>query len=315
VRILRVLLALLCFLGAAHAQTLGAALSVSSSGALEPELQLRGLALEGVTFDLRAALPLGGAPSGGVAARTRTSFGPLGTVALIGRADASVAGAFDLGVSATGALAQWGFDGALEVFNRNPGAFAPLGAFDLAARPFLEPATLAGGAFDLTVGLTRRVTRTTLLELRPTAYLTGMGAGGRLEGVLQLRRLIGNDTGAALLLTAVAPEGGTFGAAGFEYRLSRAGFPPASAALLLGVDETGVRPGLRAAVSGEAQGLRYRAALSAEPYRTDAPPYRATVSVNAALGGGSAALELGAAPGNPFGVPPLLLRATYTFDL
>lgn len=312
-RALGVLVALLCLLGAARAQTLGGALSVASTGALEPELQLRDLALEGVTLDLRAALPVGGAPSGGALARTRTSFGPLGTVALIGRADASAAGAFDFGVSATGALAQWGFDGALGVFNRNPGAFAPFGAFDLAARPFLAPTGGVGAL--LTVGLTRRVTRTTLLELKPTAYLAAAGAGGRLEGALQLRRLVANDTGAVILLAAAPPEGGTFGAAGFEYRLSRAGLPPLSAALLVGVGEAGVRPGLRAAVSGEARGLRYRAALSAEPYRTEAPPYRAAVGVNAALGGGTAGLELGAAPGNPFGVPPLLLRATYAFDL
>lgn len=314
-----VLLALFVLLGTlagvGRAQTLGAALNYA--GGLEPELQLRDLNVGRFGIDLRAAAPLTGAFEGGAAARFRTSFGPLGTVALTGRADLSAAGAFDLGVSGSGALAQFGFDGAVTLANRNPGAFAPMSAYDLTARPFLRPVPLAQGVgAHLTVALTRRVGRTALLEVRPTLlYLSGVGVGGRLESTLQLRRLIGTDNGAVLLLAARAPEGAGFGAAGFEYRLSRAGLPPASAAVLIGVGENGPRPGLRASVSGEARGLLYRASLSAEPYRTDAPPYRGAVGVSTTIGGGTAGLELGAAPPNPFGVPPLLLRATYAFSL
>ena len=114
-------LATLCW-SVAGAQTLGFALSYE--GGLEPEVQLRDLDAGSVGLGLRLADGIEGPLEAGVNARFRSSFGPLGTLAVNGRADADVTGAFDLGLNGSGALGATGLDARLDVFNRNPGAFA-----------------------------------------------------------------------------------------------------------------------------------------------------------------------------------------------
>ena len=129
---------------------------------------------------------------------------------------------------------------------------------------------------------------------------------------LQLRRLVDNDSGALLLLANTGPgDGRTFAAAGAEYGLNRRGLPALTGALLFGSGGEGVRPGLRAAATGELSRFSYRAELSAEPYRRDAPPYRGNAALATALGPGVLGLEFGAAPNNGFGIPPLLFRSSY----
>ena len=305
----------LALVGVGCAQTFGVAVSYQGAQ-LEPEVQFRDLAAGNVTFDLRAAGGLMGPPEFGAVGRFRTSFGPLGTVSAAAHADVDLAGAFDLGLDGSGALAATGLDAEVNVFNRNPGAFAPTAAYALGNRPFLPVSTLEPGVgLHLRVGATQRLGRTLLLEATPElTYLSGGGVGAGLDLRLQFRRLIESDNGVALLEGSSGPGAGRgFFAGGAEYQLNRRGLPSLTAALLLGSGPSGFAPGVRASASGEVARFSYRAELSAEPYRATAPPDRANVAVGTALGPGALGLELGAALANDFGVPPVLLRGSYAF--
>ena len=298
------------------AQTFGVALSYEGEDALEPEIQLRDLDLGRASLDLRVADGLTGPLELGAAARFRSSFGPLGTVSALGRADVDTVGGFELSADASGALASTGLDASLNVFNRNPGAFAPTAAYSLGSRPFF-PVTDENtdvGAY-LAVGATQRLGRTLLLEATPAlSYQSGLGFGVGLNARLQLRRLIDSDNGVALLEAHTGPGAGrAFVAGGAEYQLNRRGLPSLTGALLLGRGEAGVRPGFRGSASGEVARFSYRAELAAEPYRTTAPPYRANLALGTELGPGVAGLELGAALANGFGVAPFLLRGSYAY--
>lgn len=306
---------MLALVGGGCAQTFGVALSYKGAQ-LEPELQLRDLAAGNVTFDLRAAGGLAGPLEFGAVGRFRSSFGPLGTVSAAAHANIDLAGAFDLGLDGSGALAATGLDAAVNVFNRNPGAFAPTAAYALQSRPFLPVGTLEPGVgAHLRVGATQRLGRTLLLEAAPElTYLSGTGVGAGLDLRLQFRRLIESDNGVALLEGSSGPGAGReFFAGGAEYQLNRRGLPSLTAALLLGSGPAGFAPGVRASASGEVARFSYRAELAAEPYRATAPPYRANVAFGTALGPGALGLELGAALANDFGVPPVLLRGSYAF--
>ena len=305
----------LCLGAAAGAQTVGLALSYS--GALEPEAQLRDLKTGPAVFDLRLAGGVREPLEGGAAARWRSLFGPLGTAAVSGHADASTAGAFDLGVNGSGALAATGLDASLSVFNRNPGAFAPTAAYALESRPFFRPLVPGGASVGahLELEATQRLGRTLVLEATPTlSYLAGTGIGAGFVGRLQLRRLVESDNGVALLEAGTGPgTGRSFIAGGVEYQLNRRGLPSLTGALLLGGGDAGLWPGLRAGAAGELSRFSYRAELAAEPYRPTAPPYRANLALGTALGPGALGLELGAALENAFGVPPVLIRSSYAF--
>ncbi len=304
-------------LGSSFAQTFGVAFSYE--GALEPEIQLRDLDLGRATLDLRVADGLTGPLEVGAAVRFRSSFGPLGTVSALGRADADTVGGFELSADASGALASTGLDASLNVFNRNPGAFAPTAAYTLGSRPFFP--VLAGNREDtgvgayFGVGATQRLGRTLLLEATPAlSYQSGLGFGVGIDTRLQLRRLIDSDNGVLLLEAHTGPgDGRAFVAGGAEYQLNRRGLPSLTGALLLGSSEAGLRPGFRGSASGEVSSFSYRAELAAEPYRTTAPPYRANLALGTELGPGVVGLELGAALANDFGVEPFLLRGSYAY--
>ena len=307
--------AALALVGGGCAQTFGVALSYQGEQ-LEPELQLRELPVGSVLLDFRLANGLAGPLELGAAGRFRTSFGPLGTVSAAAGVDVNTAGAFDASLDGSGALAATGLDAAVNVFNRNPGAFSPTAAYALQSRPFLPVGTLEPGVgAHLRVGATQRLGRTLLLEAAPElTYLSGTGVGAGLELRLQFRRLIESDNGVALLEGSSGPGAGRgFFAGGAEYQLNRRGLPSLTAALLLGSGPSGFAPGVRASASGEVARFSYRAEVAAEPYRATAPPYRANVAVGTALGPGALGLELGAALANDFGVPPVLLRGSYAF--
>lgn len=301
----------MAFPGTAAAQTVGFALSYD--GALEPEVQVRDLRTGPVTLDLRLAGGVAGPLELGAAARSRTSFGPLGTLALAGRADADTQGGFDLYLGGSGALGPTGLDASLGVFNRNPGAFAPTTAYAPPSRPFFVGGAPTGATgFRLGVEATQRLGRTLVLEAAPSLdLLPGAGVGAALAGRLQFRRVAGNDNAVALLEARTAPAGRSFVAAGVEYQLNRRDLPAFTGALLLGYSDAGVRPGLQVSASGDLEHAAYRAELAAEPYRRSAPPYRANLALAAPLGPGALGLELGAALANDFGVPPALVRGSY----
>lgn len=299
------------FLGTAAAQTVG--FTLSYDGALEPEVQLRSLEVGPATLDLRLAGGAAGPLEVGAAAQSRSSFGPLGTTLLGGRADADTQGGFDLNLSGSGALGPTGLKASLSLFNRNPGAFAPTAAYARSSRPFFESSALIGATgFHLEVGATQRLGRTLILEAAPSLdYLTGTGVGAALESRLQFRRVSENDNAVALLEARTAPAGHALVAAGMEYQLNRRGLPTLTGALLLGYSDAGVRPGVQASASGDLERVAYRAEVAAEPYRRNAPPYRANLALVTPLGPGALGLEFGAALANDFGVPPALIRGSY----
>lgn len=299
------------FPGTAAAQTVGFALSYD--GALEPEVQLRSLEVGPAMIDLRLAGGTAGPLELGAAAQSRSSFGPLGTTLLSGRADADTQGGFDLNLSGSGALGPTGLEASLSLFNRNPGAFAPTAAYARSSRPFFPGTALATATgLQLEVGVTQRLTRTLILGASPSlSYLTSTGVGAGLESRLQLRRVAGSDNAVALLSAASGPSGRGFVAGGAEYQLNRRDLPTLTGALLLGYSDAGVRPGVQAGASGELGRVAYRAELAAEPYRRNAPPYRANLALATPLGPGALGLEFGAALANDFGVPPALVRGSY----
>jgi hypothetical protein len=305
----------LSLMGGAAAQTFGIALSAlpGDTFSLEPELQVRDLELSPVTLDLRLAKSLPGEFEFGLAGRFRSSFGPLGTVAVGAQADLDTAGGFDIGVTGSGALASTGLDASLSVFNRNPGTFSAPNAYT-PPRPFFDPSSLgAGVGTHLALGVTQRLGRTVILEALPTvSYLSGTGLGAGLEARLQFRRLVGRDNGVLLLAASTGPGSSRdFVAAGAEYQLNRRGLPSLSTALLLGRGSAGLLPGVRLNALGELSAFSYRAELAAEPYRPDTLPYRGSVALGTDLGEGALGIELGAALANPYVVPPLMLRASY----
>lgn len=305
----------LALVGSGSAQTFGIAFSYRDAR-LEPEVQLRDLPAGSILFDLRAAGGLTGPFEFGGVGRFRSSFGPLGTVSAAAHLDADTAGAFDIGVDGSGALAATGLDADLTIFNRNPGAFSPTAAYALGDRPFFPVTALDPGVgLHLRVGATQRLGRTLLLEATPeVTYLAGTGVGAGLDLRLQFRRLIDSDNGVALLEGSTGPGAGRgFLAGGAEYQLNRRGLPSITAALLLGSSPLGILPGFRGTASGEVARFSYRAELAAEPYRATAPPYRANVALGTSLGPGALGLEFGAALANDFSVPPVLLRGSYAY--
>ncbi len=299
----------------ADAQTFGISLSAlpGQGATFEPEVQLRDLELGSTTFDLRLAKSLPGPLELGTVGRFRSSFGPLGTVAVSAQADVDLAGGFDVGVVGSGALASTGLDASLSVFNRNPGTFSAARAYT-PARPFFAPATLGSGAgVYLSLGATQRLSRTIILEATPAlSYLSGTGFGVGIDTRVQFRRLIDQDNIVALLSGHSGPgsERG-FIAGGLEYQLNRRGLPSLSAAALLGQGAGGLRPGFIANASGELGRFSYRAILAAEAYRNDTLPYRTSLALGTELGSGAFGLELGASLANLYGIAPLMLRASY----
>jgi hypothetical protein len=105
-----------------------------------------------------------------------------------------------------------------------------------------------------------------------------------------------------------------FFVAGAEYQLNRRGLPSLTGALLLGGGDAGLWPGLRATAAGELSWFSYRAEVAAEPYRRDALPTAPTSRSVPPSAGGGGGLEVGAAPANDFGVPPVVIRSLYAFQ-
>ncbi len=326
------LLALFPFGGA---QTLRLGL-VGSGGAfgLEPGLVLRDLAVEGLELDVRAAVGRTGALEFGVRARSSTSFGPVGNLELRGAAQVDTEGALELSAAGEGTVASVAARFGLSVFNANPGRFEPLnafgyevgsgdftsGGFGLTRPPVKETAGARTWGVFGRLGATYRLDRKTLLELDPSLLYVREGLGVGLQGAVQVRRLRGRDDGAARVLAfldggAGAGLGGSYGAAGFEYRHNPPTGPLLRGSLWLGGGERGVRPGARLELlqSGLNTGLRYTIELAAEPYRTDVPPYRLGASLQTPAGPGAFTLNLlgGAGVSAPYPAPRFVLGASY----
>ena len=321
-----VLTALLALFPVGTAQTLRLGL-VGSGGAfgLEPSLVVRDLSVGGLGLELRAARGRTGALELGLGMGSKTSFGPIGTVALRGMLQLDTTGAFEGTVAGDGAVASVAARFGLSVFNVNPGRFEAVNAFGYEVGTG-DAVVDSYGAFGATSGLSRppvagaspswgvfghlgasyRLNRRTVLELDPSLLYVRGGVGASLQGAVQVRRLRGRDDGAVRVATlldagAEAGLGGSYGAAGFEYRYNPPTGPLLRGSLWLGAGSRGVGPGAR--VEGVQNGLdstlRYGLALAAEPYRTDAPPYRLEASLQTAAGPGTLNLRLLGAAGAP----------------
>ena len=327
-------------LSCSHAQTLRAGLVGLGGGAfgLEPGLVLRDLDVGGLELDFRAAVGRTGNVEFGVGARSKTSFGPVGSVELRGSVQLGTAGAFEGTVAGDGAIASVAARFGLSVFNVNPGRFEPtsaygydfgdfggldgFGSFGGVGRP--PAAALTGeerwGVFGH-LGATYRLSRNAVLELDPSFLYVPKGVGVGLGGAVQLRRLRGRDDGAARVLAhldagADAGLGGSYGAAGFEYRHNPATGPLLRGSLWLGAGDRGAAPGARLELlGGGAAGARYGLELAAEPYRTDLPPYRAEAFLQTPAGPGALHLTFLGAAGVPASYPaPRFTLGTF-YDL
>ena len=309
---------ILCLLlspfAAAQTYTLG---GNTSSAGLEPDLRIGDIRAGGLRFGVRAAGDLEAERfEGGANTRFNTSLGPLGNVALTGRADADTAGAFAASVRGSGVLGPVGARLRLDAFNANPGRFAPETLFE-DERPFLLGApSQEAFAAQFGVGLTYRLSRTKILTLDPDLLYSwedegGLGVRGR--GTVELRRLRGRDNGTVLAEGYLEPgTGAGYGAAGFTYALNRRSLPTLRGTLLVGAGSEGLLPGARFFVQKRGS-LDYSLTLAAEPYRTDIPRVRAEASLAGALGSGTLRTTLLAAPTEDFNVPLFTLRSAYQF--
>ena len=298
----------------AAAQTLTVGGNVSSLG-LEPEVRLEGVKAEGLTFGARAAFDLGSETLElGANARFNTSLGPLGNVAVMGRADANTAGAFAASVRGSGVLGSIGARVRLAAFNTNPGRFVPE---DLLGdeRPFLlgtPQERLFAAQFGL--GLTYRLSRTSILNVDPDLLYANGGFGVRGTATLELRRLRNRDDGVLLAEGYLKPGGPAgYGAVGFTYALNARRAPLIRGSLLVGAGSEGLYPGARFSLQTRGE-IDYTLSLAAEPYRADLPKLRAEVSASGALGAGDLRTVLLTAPLEDFGAPLFVLRSAYELE-
>ncbi len=335
-----ILTTLLALLPVGAAQTLRVGFT-GSGGAfgLEPSLVVRDLSAGRLGLELRAARGRTGALEFGLGVGSKTSFGPVGTVALRGILQLDTTGAFEGTVAGDGAVASVAARFGLSVFNVNPGRFGALnalgyevghgdavvdgygafGAISGLSRPPVAGASPSWGVFGH-LGASYRLNRRTVLELDPSLLYVRGGVGVGLQGAVQVRRLRGRDDGAVRVATllnagAEAGLGGSYGAAGFEYRYNPPTGPLLRGSLWLGAGSRGVGPGARVeGVQNELNAtLRYGLALAAEPYRTDAPPYRLEASLQSAAGPGTLNLRLLGAAGAPasYPAPRFVIHAFY----
>ncbi len=306
----------LCPLAAAQTYTVGA--NASSAG-FEPDVRIEGIRAGGLRFGVRVAGDSeAGRFEGGASTRFSTSLGPLGNVAVTGRANADTAGAFAASVRGSGVLGPVGARIRLDAFNVNPGRFAPETLFE-GERPFLLGApSQEAFAAQLGVGLTYRLSRTTIFTLDPDLLYSWeddeSGLGVRGTGTVELRRLRGRDNGIVLAEGYLEPGADAgYGAAGFTYALNRRSLPTMRGTLLVGAGSEGLSPGARFFMQKRDR-LDYSLTLAAEPYRTDVPKVRGEASLAGALGSGTLHTTLLAAPTKDFDVPLLTLRSAYQFS-
>jgi hypothetical protein len=300
--------------GIAWAQTLDIGAWLNSRLEVEPELSVSDVKYQGVTFQARLAGAISGPLEFGLGAGADIPLSLVGNLSLKARADADTAGGFSVSAAGNGVLGKIAAQAGIAAYNVNPGHFEIADAFDAEARARLPRALLnRQAAFTLTLGGAYRTSRLTVLTLTPSlTYLSGSGLGAGLRGGLQLRRLNGPDDGVIVLAADLRPGGGAgYAAVGFEYRLNRQGLPLVRASLWLGDGTRGFWPGVRLALSQKLETFSYQLELDAEPYRTDALPYRASTAVNIPAGPGTAHFTLLATPTPDAGVASLTASGGY----
>lgn len=298
----------------AWAQTLDIGAWLDSRLKVEPELSIGDVQYKGVTFQARLAGAVSGPLEFGLGASSDIPLSLVGNLSLQARADADTAGGFSIRAAGSGVLGKVAAQAGIAAYNVNPGHFEIADGFDAEARARLPAALLRGqAAFTLTLGGTYRTSRLTVLTLTPSlTYLSGSGVGTGLRGALQLRRLNGPDDGVIELAADLRPGGGAgYAAAGFEYRLNRRDLPLVRASLWLGAGTRGLWPGARLSLGQKLKSFSYQLELAAEPYRTDALPYRASATVSVPAGPGTAHFTLLATPTPDADIAPLTVEGGY----
>ena len=157
--------------------------------------------------------------------------------------------------------------------------------------------------------------RNLILSAAPSFYYTVDGFALGLAADSQFIKLFDPDSGRAFLRAYLTAVGEGFGSAGFAYELKRRGLPALTAALWLGAGTAGIYPGLTLAAQQRFRdaGVSYKGELWLEPYRTDVPPYRASLSVDKTLELGELGLSLYSAPFNQNQLSPLVLALHYRY--
>ncbi len=283
---------------AARAQTLRLGMVAGDPG-IAPRASLRvenasvgsNRVMLGLAYDGAAQLDLG--------MQANQTFGPLGnivgeaTMAL--RTDGAVQGA--LGVR--GVLGPVALGVRLSGFTDPPARFDPLMVAG-ATRP-----AFAAGGWGLALDASGRPARSWIVEASPQLYLLPTGAAWRADARLRWLRAIGPHE-LSLRLRGYLPPGASGDAAvglGFTYHRRRA--PDLDGALYMGVGAGGFAPGATASLSQALGPVQATLGLDAEPYRRDAPPYRAHLDLSFDLGTGNATVS-GAAASGPGGSSAVL---------
>lgn len=309
------LILLSIFSSLTYSQTLTVEASANRE-AFKPSFVLSNVRYEGVRLNFRAAGVVSGPLEVGFGARYNTSFGPVGNVTIEGRGDVDTAGDFSINARGQGTITQVSVRAELQAFSVNPGHFELREAFPDDARPRHAQEVIDDTVgFGLTGGVTYRLTRTEILEADANVrYLTRHGFGVNVRAGLQLRNLIASDTGVVRVQADLGPGARDgYGAAGFEYRLSRRGLPVVRASAWLGVGTLGFWPGVRASISHTVDPVTYQLELAAEPFRTDALRYRFRGDMRVALNTGELGLELLAAPASDLPVVTASVRYSVSF--
>ena len=268
------------------AQTFGFGVTLSNDFLAEPDISLTNLAFSEGRLSVRLAGGVSGPLELGLSTRQTRSFGPLGNLLLLTRGDVSAEG-FDFQFAAEGVIATVAAKARLSLFSADPGTFDLAEAFSASARPPLSAVPAFGSALDLTA--TYRWNRTLILSAEPSLYgYDGEGVGGRLGLNARLARIVGRDDVQLLALGYLAPgDAPSYAALGAAYDLNRRNWPDLLVSAWVGLGESGFAPGGRLELSQSLPpGASYALTLGAEPYRSDALPYRATLRYTQALGPG-----------------------------
>lgn len=306
---------LLSLVALSSAQTLGFGVALSNTLELEPELTLSDLDVGDSDVTLRLAGGVAGPLELSLAARELQSFGPLGNLTFY--SEVAFKGAdFMAEVGAEGVIAQVAGQTKLGLTTLQPG--------DLDTAELYKPNPPrfygSGFKFDASLSASYRLTRTLILTAAPEFIYTDSaaqktGANVALETNARFVRLVDRDDAYLYVEGQLGVLQSNYAAFGLGYDLNRRGLPNVQGTAWLGLSADGVRPGgsLELSQSFKDLGARYSASLSAEPFRADVLPYRASLGYAQTFGKGEVQLEGYGTLDNTFSVPAFTTELSYSW--
>lgn len=296
---------LLLWLGFTQAQTLHFAVSANSYLQIEPEVKLENLDLNDTKIDLRLALQE--SLEFGVTLRQTTSFGPVGNVALVGQADFSSNGHYQLSLAAEGVIASVAANLGVHLFKAFPGNFDMTEAFETTRPRFKQ-----GWGFD--IGANYRLSRNEVIGASPAVYFFDEGFAATFEANYKIYKLFEPHDGTFLFQGYLSPAGHSYGAVGFQFDLNDKTLPSLAASAYLSLGQQGFLPGFKASLSQsfKSSNGKLELNLGLEPYRKDFLPYYFQASYSQNLGTGNLEANIYSALGTN-DISPLTFELGYAY--